>query len=179
MRLAESEKSVRFLVNATKSMSSDLKFSQDLAKKKSDEIAELLEQLKDQAELAQRMEDSFIKKQDELQKALTSAEWLASVTKSRYENQIEELTHKVETLERRCEHMEILERQNMELCAIARDRLHTPVELESHRVKDVDTTTSPPSNSGQNSVGAKTAMAAMTAAAGFAIMSCATRSSPQ
>ena len=176
IRLAESEKSVRFLVNATKSMSHDLTFSQDQLKKKSEHIAGLMKQLQDQTAVAQHMEESFIQKQEELQKALHSAEWLASIAKNRYENQIEELNHKVEALEKRCQHMEILERQNMELCAIARERMHTPVQLESHRMHDVDTTTSPPARTDQNSVGARTAVAAVTAAAGLAIMSCATRS---
>jgi ABC-type transporter Mla subunit MlaD len=176
IQLAESEKSVRFLVNATKSMSYDLGYSQDQLKKKSDHIADLMKQLQDQTAAAQDMEESFVQKQEELQKALHSAEWLASVAQTRYEKQIEELSEKVEALEKRCQHMEILERQNMELCAIARDRMHTPVQLESHKMHDVDTITSPPNRTETHSVTARTAVAAVTAAAGLAIMSCASRS---
>lgn len=178
IRLAESEKSVRFLVNSTKSMSHDLQCSKYQVEKKSEQIAALSKQLHDQIEAAHLMERSFLERQDELKRALHSAEWLATVTKDRYESQIEDLNFKVHALEKRCEHVEILERQNMELCAIARDRLHTPVELESHRMKDVDTITSPPSRMEESSAGAKTAIAAVTAAAGFMIMSCAARTTP-
>lgn len=159
-------------------MSYDLSFSQDQLKKTSEHAAGLLKKLQDQTEVTEQMKDSFMKRQEELQKALSSSEWLASVTKVRYENQIEELNHKVEALEKRCQHMEVLERQNMELCAIARERMHTPVQLESHRMNDVDTTTSPPARPEHQSIGARTTVAAVAAAAGLAIMSCATRSSP-
>lgn len=159
-------------------MSYDLSSSQDQLRKKSEYAAGLLKKLQDQTEVTEQMKDSFMKKQEELQKALSSSEWLASVTKVRYENQIEELNHKVDALEKRCQHMEILERQNMEFCAIARERMDTPVQLESHRMNDVDATTSPPARPEQQSVGARTTVAAVAAAAGLAIISCATRSSP-
>lgn len=178
MQLDQSESSVKNLLASTKTMGAELESAQRQIKQKSDQIIHLLQKSHDDRAAAQQMETSLLKKQAELQRALHSAEWLAQTMKAKYENQVGNLTAKCDALEKRCMHMEILERQNGELCAIARQQLKTDnkKEVTSHAVENVDPNTSPPAPSALSPMRGSTTVAAVTAVAGLAIMSCATRS---
>jgi hypothetical protein len=169
IRLSDSEESVHRLMDQAESLNNDLKASQHQVALKSSQIIKLMQDIQQKTCAAQEMENSFKERQNDLQGALRSAEWLAAVTKARYEDQIQKLSSKVDILEKRCMHVEALERQNAELCALVRERSNTPVQsgqIASHRMEDVESIASPPLHIPST----RTAVAAVTTAvAGLAI----------
>lgn len=93
-------------------------------KTKSRLIGDLLEKINAQEEMRKEMEVAFLDKQTELQNALRAAEWLVSSTKAKHQSTVAALNTKIDSLEKRCQFMDILERQNVELCAQLRE-LHS------------------------------------------------------
>lgn len=183
--LDQSQSSVKNLLVSTKTMGAELEVAQGTIKEKSEQIIMLLQRLHDETTAAQTKETWLLNKQGELQRALASTEWLASSMKAKYENQLRDLTARCDALEKRVQHMDVLERQNVELCAIARRHLSSKndktkskdegQDVTSHAVKDVEVMTSPPAASLLSPIRGATAVTAVTAVAGLAIMSCATR----
>jgi len=90
-------------------------------KTKSRLIEDLLDKINAQEEMRKDMESIFSEKQTELESALRSAEWLVSSTKAKHQSTVDALNTKIDSLEKRCQFMDILERQNVELCAQLRD----------------------------------------------------------
>lgn len=160
IRLAATEKTVNQLNEENSSLEQKLTL-------KSNHVLELCQQVHAKAQAAHVLEAEFARKQAEMKKALSSAQWLATVTKARYESEIQHLTEKVELLEKRCMHVEALERQNAELCALMRERKPSPQPIQSHPMQDVETISSPPSK-GMN----RTAVAAISVA-GVAVIAAA------
>ena len=177
----QSQSSVKNLLVSTKTMGAELEVAQRTINATSNQVLQLLQRLHDEGTAAQKMETSLLNKQKELKRALASAEWLASSMKAKYEAQVGDLAARCDALEKRVQHMDVLERQNVELCAIARQHLSSSSkenkenEVMSHAVKDVDATTSPPAVSLLSPIRGATAVTAVTAVAGLAIMSCAAR----
>lgn len=174
----QSQSSVKNLLVSTKTMGAELEVAQRTINATSNQVMQLLQRLHDEGTAAQKMETSLLNKQKELKRALASAEWLASSMKAKYEAQVGDLAARCDALEKRVQHMDVLERQNVELCAIARQHLSSSNkenEVMSHAVKDVDATTSPPAVSLLSPIRGATAVTAVTAVAGLAIMSCAAR----
>ncbi|WPT13936.1 hypothetical protein PSENEW3_00000068 [Picochlorum sp. SENEW3] len=160
IRLAATEKTVNQLNEENSSLEQKLTL-------KSNHVLELCQQVHAKAQAAHVLEAEFARKQAEMKKALSSAQWLATVTKARYESEIQHLTEKVELLEKRCMHVEALERQNAELCALMRERKPSPQPIQSHPMQDVETISSPPSK-GMN----RTTVAAISVA-GVAVIAAA------
>lgn len=113
------------------------------------------------------VEVTLLDKQTELQNALRAAEWLLSSNKAKHQSTVAALNTRIDSLEKRCQHMDILERQNVELCAQLRD-LHTskkpgvpPTEgndgPESFQITHAEDITSP--HPTQNKSGNKTVAA--------------------
>jgi hypothetical protein len=179
--LDQSQSSVKNLLVSTKTMGAELEVAQRTINATSNQVLQLLQRLHDEGTAAQKMETSLLNKQKELKRALASAEWLASSMKAKYEAQVGDLAARCDALEKRVQHMDVLERQNVELCAIARQHLSSSNkenkenEVMSHAVKDVNATTSPPAVSLLSPIRGATAVTAVTAVAGLAIMSCAAR----
>ena len=180
----QSQSSVKNLLVSTKTMGAELEVAQRTINATSNQVLQLLQRLHDEGTAAQKMETSLLNKQKELKRALASAEWLASSMKAKYEAQVGDLAARCDALEKRVQHMDVLERQNVELCAIARQHLSSSSkenkenkenEVMSHAVKDVDATTSPPAVSLLSPIRGATAVTAVRAVAGLAIMSCAAR----
>ncbi len=177
MQLEHSQSSVKNLLVSTKTMGAELEASQRTIKQKSDQIIQLLQRAHNDAAVSQKVTTCLQKEKADLQRALSSAEWLAQTAQAKYESHLRELTMRCDALEKRCQHMDVLERQNVELCAIARQHLsqkEAPARsVTSHAVPDVASTTSPPGPSLLSlSPGNKT-VAAVTAIAGLAILSTA------
>ncbi len=176
--LEQSQSSVKNLLVSTKTMGAELEASQRIIKEKSNQIIQLLHRVHNETVAAQKVTTSLQNEKADLQRALSSAKWLAQTAQAKYENQLRELTSRCDALEKRCQHMDVLERQNVELCAIARQQLAqkeaSAKTVTSHAVPDVASTTSPPGPS-LMSPGNTTAVAAVTAIAGLAILSTATR----
>ena len=180
-----SQSSVQNLLASTKTMGAELEAAQRAINDKSSQIIHLLQKAHNDTLHAKKTETALLNKEADLKRALRSAEWLAQTMQAKHESQLRELSTRCEALERRCQHMDILERQNVELCAIAREHLSqnktnertdaTTEEktLTSHAVADVTPTTSPPAPS-LLSPGNRVA-AAVTVISGLAIMSCAAR----
>jgi hypothetical protein len=174
-QLEHSQSSVKNLLVSTKTMGAELEAAQRAIKQKSDQIIHLLQKSHNDTATSQKVTTSLQKEKADLQRALTSAQWLAQTAQAKHESQLRELTLRCDALDKRCQHMDVLERQNVELCAIARQQLsqkEAPSRtVTSHVVQDVASTTSPPGPS-LLSPGNKT-VAAVTAIAGLAILSTA------
>ena len=159
-------------------MGAELEASQRIIKEKSNQIIQLLHRVHNETVAAQKVTTSLQNEKADLQRALSSAKWLAQTAQAKFENQLRELKSRGDALEKRCQHMDVLERQNVEPCAIARQQLAqkeaSAKTVTSHAVPDVASTTSPPGPS-LMSPGNTTAVAAVTAIAGLAILSTATR----
>jgi chromosome segregation ATPase len=138
IRLAASERTVEQLNEKNSTLEQQMTL-------KSNHVLELCQQVHAKAQAAQVLEAEFARKQTEMKKALSSAQWLATVSKARYESEIQQLNKKAESLEKRCMHMDALERQNAELCALMRERLSSPEQIQSHPMQDVESVSSPPS----------------------------------
>jgi len=174
--LEHSQSSVKNLLVSTRTMGAELEAAQRTIKQKSDQIIQLLQRVHNDTATSQKLTTCLQKEKADLQRALSSAEWLAQTAQAKYESQLHELRVRCDALEKRCQHMDVLERQNVELCAIARQQLSqkevAPASsVASHAVPDVASTTSPPGPS-LLSPGNKT-VAAVTAIAGLAILSTA------
>lgn len=176
VQLEHSQSSVKNLLVSTRTMGAELEAAQRTIKQKSDQIVQLLQRIHNDTATSQKLTTCLQKEKADLQRALSSAEWLAQTAQAKYESQLHELRVRCDALEKRCQHMDVLERQNVELCAIARQQLSqkevAPASsVTSHAVPDVASTTSPPGPS-LLSPGNKT-VAAVTAIAGLAILSTA------
>lgn len=150
-------------------------------KTKSRLIEDLLEKINTQEAIRKDAEVTFLDKQTKLQNALRSAEWLVSSTKAKHQSTVAALNTRIDSLEKRCQFMDILERQNVELCAQLRE-LHNakkpvvpPKEdkdgPESFQVTHVEDITSPhptQKNGGNKTVAAISVAALSVMALGLA-----------